>query len=419
MAQNEEVKWGLIESNPWWTQKFEINYKDRGIYPELQRCLNAKQIIALTGLRRVGKTTIMLKIVKDKIASGFASDNIIYFSFDNFRDLSISRLVEVYAEHFDKDLNSQNYLFLFDEIQKIANWEEQVKRMYDLHANFKIVISGSESLFIRKRSKESLAGRMFEFKIELLSFKEFLSFKQAEFKPLGLYEKELSKLFEEFMFSGGFPELVGIKDRNFIKNYIKETVVEKILFRDIPLMFPIRDVSILESIFKAISSNPGQIIEMNKLAGEVGISRRVVSLYLGYLENSFLIKKIFNFSRNQRKTAKKLKRYYPAIPALGLMYGGEDVKPKVFENVLVLQTGANFFWRDAYKNEVDIVLDEEKILPVEVKYGEIKRLDGLIRFMKVFEINHGLVISREEERKQKFGNKEISIMPAWKWLLER
>src|SRR3989344_7171384 len=419
MIQKEKIKKALFDSNPWWRQKLEINYKDREIYPKLQKYIEAKQIIALTGLRRVGKTTIMLKIVKEKIDSGFAPENIIYFSFDNFRDLDLSELLEAYSEEYEKNIENSKYLFLFDEIQKINNWEEQVKRLYDLNTNFKIIISGSESLFIRKKSKESLAGRMFEFKVNLLSFKEFLSFKDAKSSPLSLYEKEIYRLFEEFMFSGGFPELVDIKDESFIKNYIKETVVDKILFRDIPLMFPIRDISILESIFKVISSNPGQIIEINKLAGEVGISRRVVSLYLNYLENSFLIKKLFNFSRNQRKTAKKLKKYYPAIPALGFMYGGEDIKPKIFENVLVLETKADFFWRDAYKNEVDIiVLNNGKIIPIEVKYGEIKDINGLLKFMDFFKINKGFVISKNKEENKKINSKEVSIIPVLKWLLQ-
>ena len=418
MAQKEKIKKALFESNPWWRQKFEINYKDREIYPKLQKYMGVKQIIAMTGLRRVGKTTIMLKIIKEKIDSGFAPSNIVYFSFDNFRDLDLSELIEVYSEEYDKNVESSKYLFLFDEVQKVNNWEEQVKRLYDLHVNFKIIISGSESLFIRKKSKESLAGRMFEFKVEPLTFKEFLSFKGLNLKPTGLYEKELLRTFEEFMFSGGFPELVDMKDNNFIKNYIRETVVEKILFRDIPLIYPIRDVSILESIFKIISGNPGQIIEINKLASEVGLSRRVVSLYIGYLENSFLIKKIFNFSRNQRKTAKKLKKYYPTIPALGFIYGNEDVKPKIFENTIVLQTEANFFWRDAYKNEVDIVLDEGKIIPIEVKYGEIKDIEGMFKFMDLFNVKEGFVISRDKEKEQKRGNKNISVIPAWKWFLK-
>ena len=418
MTEKEKVKKALFESNPWWRQKLEINYKDREIYQKLQKYMEVKQIIAMTGLRRVGKTTIMLKIIKENIDSGFAPDNIVYFSFDNFRDLDLSELIEVYFEEYDKDVEISKYLFLFDEVQKVNNWEEQVKRLYDLHVNFKIIISGSESLFIRKKSKESLAGRMFEFKVEPLTFKEFLSFKGLNLKPTGLYEKELLRIFEEFMFSGGFPELVDMKDKDFIKNYIREAVVEKILFRDIPLIYPIRDVSILESIFKIISGNPGQIIEINRLASEVGLSRRVVSLYISYLENSFLIKKIFNFSRNQRKTAKKLKKYYPTIPALGFIYGNEDVKPKIFENTIVLQSGANFFWRDAYKNEVDIVLDEGKIIPIEVKYGEIKDIDGMFKFMDLFNVKEGFVISRNEEKEQKIGNKKILVIPAWKWFLK-
>jgi len=418
MAQKDRIKKALIESNPWWKQKLEIGYKDREIYVELKKYLDAKQIIALTGLRRVGKTTIMIKIVKDKIDSGFSPENIVYFSFDTFRDLELSELIEVYSEEYEKNMQDSKYIFLFDELQKITNWEEQVKRLYDFHPNFKIIISGSESLFIRKKSKESLAGRMFEFKVESLSFKEFLSFKGINFKPWGLYEKELLKAFEEFMFSGGFPELVDVKDKDFIKNYIKETVVEKVLFRDIPLIFPIRDISVLESIFKLISGNPGQIIELNKLAAEVGISRRVVSLYLGYLESSFLIKKLYNFSKNKRKIERKLKRYYPTIPALGFIYGTEDVKTKIFENAMVLQTGANFFWRDAYKNEVDIVLDKDKIIPIEAKYGEIKDIGGLVKFMNNFNIKEGFVISRDVEIKQKIEGKEISVIPAWKWLLK-
>src|SRR3989344_3416242 len=148
MAQNEDIIKALVESNKWWKQESDINYKDREVYKEINKYLDAKQIIALTGLRRVGKTTIMLKIVKDNIISGFPSANIVYFSFDNFRDLSISKLIETYSESFNKDLNNQKYIFLFDEIQKIKDWDEQIKRIYDLNTNFKIIISGSESLFI-------------------------------------------------------------------------------------------------------------------------------------------------------------------------------------------------------------------------------------------------------------------------------
>ena len=84
-----------------------------------------------------------------------------------------------------------------------------------------------------------------------------------------------------------------------------------------------------------------------------------------------------------------------------------------------LQTGANFFWRDVYKNEVDIVLDNGKnIVPIEVKYGEIRDFGGLLKFMEVFNVKEGFVISKDEEREHKIGNKKISVIPAWKWLLK-
>ena len=98
MVQKEKIKKALFESNPWWKQKLEINYKDREIYQKLQKYLEVKQIIAMTGLRRVGKTTIMLKIIKENIDSGFAPGNIVYFSFDDFRDLDLFELIEVYSE---------------------------------------------------------------------------------------------------------------------------------------------------------------------------------------------------------------------------------------------------------------------------------------------------------------------------------
>ena len=84
---------------------------------------------------------------------------------------------------------------------------------------------------------------------------------------------------------------------------------------------------------------------------------------------------------------------------------------------MINQLKPEFFWREPYKNEVDIVLDEGKIIPIEVKYGEIRDIKGLLKFMDIFSIDKGFVISREQEKNQTFNGKEISIVPAWKWLL--
>src|SRR3989344_2780337 len=155
----------MKEFNPWWEGKFKLEYKEREIYSRIKKFMDMPQIIALTGLRRVGKSTIMLKIVEEWLSSGFSPRNIFFFSFDDLKDSSLRKVVGEYERVNNKKLSDEKFLFLFDEIQKIENWQEQVKVIYDLYKkNVKIIVSGSESLFIRKKSKESLAGRIFEFK---------------------------------------------------------------------------------------------------------------------------------------------------------------------------------------------------------------------------------------------------------------
>ncbi|HUW66829.1 MAG TPA: AAA family ATPase [Candidatus Nanoarchaeia archaeon] len=194
--------------------------------------------MAFTGLRREGKTTLMFRIASDFIVSGFDSKNIIYFSFDDFRDVHVSEVIRVYEELMGKNFKEGRHLLLLDEIQKLENWEDQVKRIYDIHGkHVKIILSGSESLFLRKKSKETLSGRIFEFKVDTISFKEFLRFRDTEFQPVDLYERELAGLFQQYIQTQGFPELAGIEDREIILKYIRESIIEKKVYRDISHLF--------------------------------------------------------------------------------------------------------------------------------------------------------------------------------------
>ncbi|MEW5897057.1 MAG: ATP-binding protein [Nanoarchaeota archaeon] len=413
-----KIKEELLSSNLWWKEEFRIEYKERDLYKQISKFIPLPQIIALTGLRRVGKTTLMLKIVEDFIKKGFESKNIIYFSFDEFRELEIREIIKAYEEVMEKDLKQGKFLFLFDEIQKLKGWEDQLKRLYDTFGKkVKIIISGSESLFIKKKSKETLAGRIFEFRVDTLSFKEFLRFKELELKPIGLYEKELIKLFNEFVFTLGFPELLGIKDAGIIRKYVRESITDKVIYKDIPKLFNIKDISVLEAVLNIITDEPGQLIEISELAKELKLSRQTLSNYLTYLEESFLIKKLYNFSRNRRKVERKLKKYYPTIVSVDLVFKEDDLsRSKVFEWLIVTQMKAEFFWRDPYKNEVDMVLMDAQPMPAEIKYGKID-ISGLLAFMKKFKVSQGFVLSYEKEEKHQVGKKTISVIPAFKFLL--
>jgi len=414
-----KIKDALQDLNPWWKEEFKIEFKEREIYWQFQKFMPLPQIIAFTGLRRVGKTTMMFKIVEDAVRNGFDSRNIIYFSFDEFREAEIREIMKEYEGLMEKNCRKEKYLLLLDEIQKLSNWENQLKQIYDIfRKNIKIIISGSESLFIRKKSKETLAGRIFEFKIESLSFREFLCFKGVEFKPVGLYEKELIKLFNEFTLTLGFPELVGIKEKDVIKKYVNESILEKIIYRDIPKSFKIKDASVIESLLNIFMEEPGQLVEVSKLAKELKISRQTLSNYLMYLKESFLIRKVYNFSKSRRKVERKLKKYYPTIISADILFKEDPLsKSKVFEWLIVNQLRAEFFWRDPYKNEVDVVMLNKESIPVEIKYGKID-IRSLLAFLKKFNVNKGYIISSKKEEKQKINGKTIQVVPAFKFLLK-
>ncbi|NOX71361.1 MAG: ATP-binding protein [Candidatus Micrarchaeota archaeon] len=418
MTINESI---IVEMNPWWKGRFVVEYKEREIYPTLKKYMNTKQIIGLTGLRRVGKTTLMLKLAMDEIESGKIDPlNVLYFSFDDMRNGNITEMINLYESMTEKNIRKGKFLFLFDEIQKLEGWENQLKTVYDLYKNnVKIIISGSESLFIRKKTKESLAGRIFEFRIKRLSFPEFLKFKDFAPKHKTIYRKELSSMFRKYIKTYGFPELIDVEDREIITKYIKEGITEKIIYKDIPSFFSVRDPTILESLLSIFMEEPGQITDFIELSKELGISRQTVSQYVRYLEDSFLLKKLYNYSRSRRKAERKLKKYYPEIISPRLVFSDDALsKSKVLEYLVVIESDAEFFWRDAYKNEVDMIINGKKPIPVEIKYGKIETR-GLLAFMKKFSIKTGFIVTAEKEDIIRTENMEINIIPVWKFLTER
>ena len=164
---------------------------------------------------------------------------------------------------------------------------------------------------------------------------------------------------------------------------------------------------------------PGQLVELSELAGELKVSRQTVSSYLSYLEQSFLVRKLYNYSTGRRKVERKLKRYYPTIISVDLLFREDDLsKSRVFEWAVISQMGAEFFWRDPYKNEVDAVLTNRKAVPVEIKYGKID-LAGLKAFMRRFNVRRGYVVSPDKEATQKVNGGSVRVVPAYKYLLAK
>src|SRR3989338_2958197 len=118
-----QIKEALKDFNPWWKMEFSPGYKEREIYAQIQKFLQLPQIIAFTGLRRVGKTMIMYKIAEDFIKKGLEPKKAVFFSFDEFKDVRIRDILKEYEAMMETNLRDGKYLLLLDEVQILKDWE--------------------------------------------------------------------------------------------------------------------------------------------------------------------------------------------------------------------------------------------------------------------------------------------------------
>lgn len=395
---------GLV--NKHWKEGFFYPFPEkRELYQQLAAALEKRYIISIVGLRRTGKTTLLKQLINKLVQEGVPRQEILLYSFDE--EAELQTVIDEYVKIASQDIDKKKLVFFLDEIQKLPNWQNKLKIYYDNYPNLKFVVSGSSSLFIRRKS-ESLAGRIQEFWLPPLSFREFLQFRGKK----ELIEKQAlfaTHLVQELEIYAGrqFIEILH-ENKEEVDAYL-DTLIKKIIFEDIPQVYPLEQPQVLLKLFRVITNNPGLLIDYHNLASDLGINEKTLSNYTHYLEMAFLVKKLYNYSRNQLTSEKKLKKVYP----LASSFCQAEIS-KIIESLVVTQLDCNFFWKRTH--EVDcILMKKEKVIPLEVKYSDrIKgnELKGLKKFMDEF-ATEGIVLTKNLEKKEG----KIQYVPVWKWLL--
>ena len=416
----------LTEMNHWWKlgkvkNEFALPY-ERKLFREVLKHLNLRQIVGLAGLRRVGKTTMMYQVINHLIKDRENPLNILYFSFDE-SNVEINEIIKVYEEEVLKNeiADKERYFMFFDEIQKLGDWQNKIKLLYDMHPNIKIFISGSASVNILLPAKESLAGRVFFFDLDLLSFEEFLELRGKDMEKIrknpNLWERELRIEFNNYMLRP-FPEIVSAPEE-LARKYLKETVIERVILKDLTSLFAVRELEALEKIVSVIASQPGLIINLDDMSKDFGISRQVLSNYLYYLECCLLVRRLSNLRGSFKTASRKLKKYYLSHPCFSLALSSPG-KGELAETCVAFKTKSKRYWRDGEK-EIDFIVDGKSLLPVEVKYRQnIRRQDlkSLIYFMNRFRIEKALVVTDDKDCEETIEKKKVIYTPLWKFLLE-
>ncbi|MEM5778627.1 MAG: AAA family ATPase [Candidatus Aenigmatarchaeota archaeon] len=223
----------LDELNHWWvTKKVRKEFVPkmrRNLFNIIKEDFNRKQIQIIFGLRRVGKSTIFYQLIDDLIKNKINPLQIVYCNFDEpeLQDKRIDEILKEYSKLTDIDYKKEKIYLFLDEAQKSKNWVADVKLIFDNLPNIKILVSGSASLNILSEAKKDLAGRVIYYELKPLSFNEFLDLKGIKFEKRRflLYRELLEKEFNKFLLRA-FPELIHEKDIIFIKNYIRNSVID-------------------------------------------------------------------------------------------------------------------------------------------------------------------------------------------------
>ena len=426
----------LTKQNPWWkNEQIHLPSFERDLHTELLKYLNHKQILAIVGLRRVGKTIIMKQLIQKL---NVKKNNICYISFDDidFQTYIIAEnLINYFLEFSDK--HTMRYLFL-DEIQKLPNWPDLLKTIYDTEENIKLIISGSASLDLQ-RYKETLAGRILTFHLPVLTFPEYLRYHTMphvltsnniihEYDVTFSEKKErYQELFKTYLIKGAFPELldVDIQEKDFIQKYIKESIIEKAI-TDIARITK-EDEKIIYELFRLLSNSTARLFEISSLANILTVNRNRVSRCISLLEQAFLLKITYNYTASVAKQVRANKKQYAAHSSIIITlldYPFEVVSTELaghlVEGIIVNIIDHAAFWRTPQKDEVDIVVKGKEKLPIEVKYQSQITSDDiktLLKFCKKFRCTNGIVVTKTTLEKKNVDGVDILFIPAWFFLL--
>lgn len=403
--------------NPWWksgevSTELAPDYKRRA-FEEVMRLLPARQVTVISGLRRVGKSTLMHQAIRQLLEKTPAA-SILYFSFDERAD-SILDVLEGYQKLAGVDWRGEKCFLFLDEIQKLGNWSNKLKIIYDRFHNLKITVSGSSSFQLEREARANLAGRHFSVSVDPLEFREFLQIRQSKADPSKpqLWERELKKEFGQYLLRP-FPEIVGLDDLGLVKSYIKESVIEKILKVDLPQKFRKINEELLLRLVEIVYDRPGTYLNYDALSKELAVGKEALLQHFHFLEYSYVIRRVKNFRPAARTVSRKLQRAYPYHWSLQFGLNGKTD----FETIVATFFDAKYYWR---KNgsEIDFLLVGEKISPVEAKEIEKTRADDLATlslFMKKNNCN-GLLVYQGVEEKMKVGNHTLTKIPLWKLFL--
>lgn len=352
----------------------------RLIFSHLEKELNKKENLVITGMRRVGKTTAL-----QYLFSLIKTNNKVILDLENPLNRRIfeeENFDAIWNNLADFGITNKEKAFIFlDEIQNLPMISKAVKYLYD-HWDVKFILTGSSSFYLKNLFPQSLAGRKIVFELFPLTFSEFLTFKEikrddffafsqkASSKNRIRYERLIS-YYLEFMEFGGFPKVVLEPDPQRKKTLLAE-IFTSYFEQDVKTLADFKDTAKLRDLILLLVPRIGSRIEIGKLAASLVLSRQTVYNYLTFLEHTYFITLVSKFSKSIDRQAAGSKKLYLCdsglANALGKVAEGQLFEQSIFQTFKPLYK-LNYFYKDT--SEVDFIVNGK--IACEVKTSVSKR----------------------------------------------
>ncbi len=423
----EEIFKKLKKYNFWEiddVEKLEIGFERIFYLKKIEQYLNNNLIKVFVGQRRVGKSFLLMQIIKKLINSGVNSKNIFYLNkeiidFDEIKThLDLKKIIDFYKK---KIKPKGKIYFLIDEIQEIKNWQKIINSLsQDRNEKCEIFISGSNSNMLSGQLATYLTGRYISFEIFPFSYTEYINF----------FNKKHSKdSFLEYIKNGGLPEFFNLKSETSRRHYLY-SLKDSIILKDIVVRYNIKDIKLLENILDYISDNIGNTFSIHSLvkffkSKNYKISFDVVSNYLRYLSETFLIYEVSRFDIKGRKILDSGKKYYlNDLSFRNFVFSTFD--PGIgghLENVVYLflrKQGCKVSIGKIKNLEVDFVVEkdgEKKYIQVAYSISDSEVAKREFGNLEEIDDNYEKIVLTLDDLS--FGSKKgIKHQEIWKWLLE-
>ena len=426
----------IAEQNPHWRNvPLEAGYL-REVTTELKKFMSARQIVALVGIRRCGKSTVAKQIINHLLHDKKVKpENILFLNLESpllaRYKTDPANLQRIYGEYLAAlNPGGKTYVFL-DEVQFFSDWQVFVKSLYE-KGGVKFFVTGSNSRLLSSEMATILSGRSITKNISPFSFREVLKVKGLNVErkmDAAANEAKVVRFFRNYLKTGGFPEVVLEKSKELGKE-ILTNYYKNILYQDIVPRFEVKKMREIENLLLYLFSNIGQDYSYNSLGKYLKIQDKTVKEYISFFEKSFLLFEVSNYQYSIKKQENYPKRSYSAdngfINVVSFSFSenfGRFLENSVF--IALLAKGKEIFYHRE-KFECDFLVKEKTKIIEAIQVtkelaltNEKRELGGLLEAMEKYKLKTGFILTENQEEERRIGNKRIHIVPVWKWLLEK